>query len=284
MGPPRLGPTGRESTLAIFGAAAFYEVSQEHADRTMELMILSGIIHIDVAPCYDQAEQRLNPWHAIERNRFFLGCKTTERSRRGAHDELRRTVDRLQANNFDLYQFHAVGSTDELELITQPGGALEEGINARDVGRLRYIGITGHGLEVPKVFIEALNCFKFDTVLVPLNFILCANPDYGNQAQKILALFAKSDIGVMIIINIGCGPWGGKKKKNTTWYDLFIEMEWIQKSINLAITQPITGIFMARDVTLLPLVLEACEIFFPYSEEAQLVLVAQADKFEPLST
>ncbi len=280
----RLGRTGHESTLAIFGAAAFYEISQEQADRTMELVISSGINHIDVAPSYGQAEQRLGPWLATERSRFFLGCKTTERTRRGAHDELRRSLDRLQVSNFDLYQFHAVGSMAELEQITQPGGALDEVINARDEGLLKFIGITGHGLEVPEVFIEALNRFNFDTVLFPLNFILFANPDYRFQAQELLALCAQRDIGVMIIKSIARGPWGEKKKKNTTWYEPFIDKRWIQKSINFALSQPITGICTAGDVTLLPLILEACENFYSYSQDEQDALIAQAGEFEPLFT
>jgi len=48
----RFGRTGHMSTVAIFGAAAFYQISQEEADKTMELVIESGINHIDVAPGY----------------------------------------------------------------------------------------------------------------------------------------------------------------------------------------------------------------------------------------
>ena len=69
----RLGRTNHESTIAIFGAAAFYEVSQKQADETMELVIASGINHIDVAPSYGQAEERLGPWIETERKSILLG-------------------------------------------------------------------------------------------------------------------------------------------------------------------------------------------------------------------
>lgn len=85
----RFGRTNHESTVAIFGAAAFYKISQKEADHTMELVISSGINHIDVAPSYGQAEERLGPWMDSERDRFFLGCKTMERTKTAAHDELR---------------------------------------------------------------------------------------------------------------------------------------------------------------------------------------------------
>ena len=78
----KFGRTGHLSTLAIFGAAAFGEVSQEEADRVMEMIIEAGVNHIDVAPSYGQAEIRIGPWMPRERERFFLGCKTTETDKR----------------------------------------------------------------------------------------------------------------------------------------------------------------------------------------------------------
>jgi predicted aldo/keto reductase-like oxidoreductase len=280
----RFGRTNHESTLAIFGAAAFYEISQELADRTMELVITSGINHIDVAPSYGQAEQRLGPWLATERQRFFLGCKTTERTHKGAYEEMKRSLDRLRVSNFDLYQFHAVGSMDELDQITRPGGALEAVVKARDEGLVKFIGITGHGLKVPTVFLEALYRFDFDSVLFPLNFVLYADPNYRSQAQELLALCEQRDVGVMIIKSIARGPWGKKPKRNTTWYEPFVDQEWIQKSITFALSQPVTGICTAGDVTLLPHVLEACENFSASSKSEQEELIARAVEFEPLFT
>ena len=79
----RFGRTGHQSTLAIFGAAAFWQEDQAQADATMRQVIEAGINHIDVAPSYGVAEERLGPWLATERDRFFLGCKTMERSQKG---------------------------------------------------------------------------------------------------------------------------------------------------------------------------------------------------------
>ena len=70
----RFGRTDHQSTIGIFGAAAFYEISQAEADKAMEIVIAAGINHIDVAPGYGQAEDRLGPWMPQIRERFFLGC------------------------------------------------------------------------------------------------------------------------------------------------------------------------------------------------------------------
>jgi len=121
----RFGRSEHMSTVAIFGAAAFWEISQEQADRMMEIVIDAGINHIDVAPSYGQAEQRLGPWMQRERERFFVGCKTMERTRAGAWNELHESLNRLHCDSFDLYQLHAITSFDELEAVTATGGALE---------------------------------------------------------------------------------------------------------------------------------------------------------------
>src|SRR5574339_710778 len=98
----RFGRSGHMSTVAIFGAAAFYQISQEDADRVMEQVIAAGVNHIDVAPSYGQAEERIGPWMPRERQRFFLGCKTTERTKEGAWKEFQNSLKRLRTESFDL--------------------------------------------------------------------------------------------------------------------------------------------------------------------------------------
>ena len=159
----RFGRTEHLSTVAIFGAAAFWEISQPEADRVMELVIASGVNHIDVAPSYGQAEQRIGPWMGRERSRFFLGCKTMERTRAGAWTELHQSLELLQSEAFDLYQLHAITSFEELDAVTAPGGALEALVEAKQAGLIRHIGITGHGVNAPAIYLEALRRFDFDS-------------------------------------------------------------------------------------------------------------------------
>ena len=99
----RFGHTGHMSTIAIFGAAAFWEISQAEADKVMEQVIEAGINHIDIAPSYGQAEIRVGPWMPRERQRFFLGCKTMERTKEGAWNELQQSLKHLQTETFDLW-------------------------------------------------------------------------------------------------------------------------------------------------------------------------------------
>jgi aryl-alcohol dehydrogenase-like predicted oxidoreductase len=278
----RFGRTGHRSTLAIFGAAAFYQAAQAEADAAMEQVIAAGVNHIDVAPSYGLAEERLGPWLARERDRFFLGCKTQERTRESAAAELRRSLERLQVDAFDLYQLHAVNSTEELDQVTRSGGALEAIRDAREDELTHFIGITGHGVDAPAVFLEALRRFDFDSVLFPLNFVLYANPVYRRNAEELLRQCQARDVGVMIIKAIAKGSWGDRPKTYNTWYEPFDDAAHIQQAVNFALSQDVTGLCTVADVTLLPLFLEACEHFTPISAAQQEVLVASAAEYEPL--
>lgn len=276
----RFGRTGHLSSVAIFGAFAFSNIPQAEADQGMELIIKSGVNHIDVAPTYGEAELRLGPWMARERKRFFLGCKTMERSRSGAAQELRRSLERLQTDSFDLYQIHAITTFEELNKVIRPGGALEALVEAREEGLTRYIGITGHDMLAPQIFLEALNRFDFDSVLFPINFVLYADPDYRQGTENLLRECRKKDVGTMIIKSIARGPWGQRAHTHNTWYEPFTRPERIQQGVNFVLSQDVTGLCTSGDIHVLPEVLKACDQFTPLSQAEQEALIAQAGEYE----
>jgi aryl-alcohol dehydrogenase-like predicted oxidoreductase len=280
----RFGRTGHFSTVAILGGAAFGKIDQATADAAMGRVIVAGVNHIDIAPSYGDgvAEERLGPWVARERQRFFLGCKTMERSHEGAAAELHRSLERLHTDKFDLYQLHAVKTMEELDAVTARGGALEAAIAARAAGLTRFIGITGHGLQAPSVFLEALRRFNFDSVLFPINARLFADPVYRQNAEALLRECRARDVGVMAIKAITKGPWGDRPKTHTTWYEPFTDEAHIQRAVNFALSQDITGLCTVGDVTVLPLFLNACEHFAPMSAVEQAATIADAIQSEPL--
>src|SRR3990172_6689165 len=173
----RFGRTGHMSTVAIFGAAAFGEIPKGGAQKIMGVVIEAGVNQIDVAPSYGQAEIRIGPWMPRERGRFFLGCKTMERTKEAAWKELRESLKRLQTETFDLYQCHAITTMEELDAVTMAGGALEAFEGARRGGFTQFIWVTGHGGNAPQIYLEALRRFDFDSALFPLNFVQMANPE-----------------------------------------------------------------------------------------------------------
>lgn len=278
----RFGRTGHMSTIAIFGAAAFWEISQADADKVMEQVIEAGINHIDIAPSYGQAEERVGPWMPHERNRFFLGCKTMERTRQGAWDEMQRSLKRLQTETFDLYQCHAITTMEELDAITMQGGALEAFVEARQRGLIRFIGITGHGVNAPQIYLEALRRFDFDSVLFPLNFVQMANPEFRKYAEELLAVCKAKDVGTMLIKTITKAPWGEREHTANTWYEPFDQMDKIQRAVNFALSYETTGLCTAGDTRILPMVLKACENFKQLNSSTMEEMIQSAKQFEPL--
>ena len=278
----RFGRTGRMSTIAIFGAAAFWEISQADADKVMEQVIDAGVNHIDVAPSYGQAEERVGPWMPRERDRFFLGCKTMERSRQGAWDEMQRSLQRLQTESLDLYQCHAITTMEELDAITMKGGALEAFVEARDRGLTKYIGITGHGLDAPKIYLEALRRFDFDSILFPLNFVQMGIPEFRKNAEELIATCRAKDVGTMVIKTITKAPWGEREHTATTWYEPFDKMDEIQNAVNYALSYDVTGLCTAGDTRILPLILKACENFTQLDNSRLEEIIESGKQYEPL--
>jgi aryl-alcohol dehydrogenase-like predicted oxidoreductase len=277
-----LGRTGHHSTIAIFGAAAFWQISQPEADKVMEQVIEAGINHIDVAPSYGQAEERIGPWMPRERERFFLGCKTTERSKDGAWNEMQQSLKRLQVKAFDLYQFHAVNTFEELDQVMMKGGALEAVLEAQKAGLTKFIGITGHGAQAPAIYLEALRRFDFDSVMFPLNFVQMAHPTYRKNAEELIAVCKEKQVGTMVIKTITKGPWGEKKQTATTWYEPFEKLEDIQPAVDFALSYDVTGLCTAGDTRILPLVLKACQDFSPMDEAAREAMIESGKAFDPL--
>ena len=278
----RFGRTGHMSTIAIFGGAAFWQISQEDADNVIEQVIEAGINHLDIAPSYGQAEIRIGPWMPRERGRFFLGCKTTERTREGAWNEMQQSLKRLQTDTFDLYQFHAITTMEELDAVTRTGGALEAFVQARQEGLTKFIGITGHGAQTPQIFLEALRRFDFDSVLFPLNFVQMANPAYRTYAEELIAACNAKDVGMMVIKAITKGPWGDKQHTATTWYEPFEKSEEIQRGVNFALSYDVTGFCTPGDTRLIPMVLNACENFSRLSQDEMEEMIKSGKQYEPL--
>jgi predicted aldo/keto reductase-like oxidoreductase len=272
----RLGRSGHQSSVLIYGAAALSAVDQDTADASVQLALDAGINHFDVAASYGDAELRLGPWMPTIRGRIFLATKTGLRDRDQAWAQINHSLERLQTDHVDLIQIHAVGDTEELDLVTRPGGSLEAVVRAREEGLATFIGITGHGHQAPATHLEALARFPFDTVLSPLNWVLGQDPAYLADYQALVAEVQAQDAGLMIIKVASRRNWpeGPDGHSYTTWYEPFDDQERITAAVAWVLAHPeVTGIATPGDVRLLPLVIEA-ERRLPETslDEAELVL------------
>lgn len=276
------GRTGHLSTRTLFGAAAFYQATQEEADRTMEVILQYGVNHIDTAASYGDSEIRLGPWMEKYRDQFFLATKTGDRKYPEALQSIQRSLERLRTDHLDLIQLHAVIEDEELETVLAPGGALKAALEARDKGWVRFIGITSHTLHAPVIHRKALERFDFDSVLLPYNYMLMQNPQYAADFKALYQICQEKKVAMQLIKTLQRRPWGDRPHTAATWYEPFQEQAQIDLAIHYALGLP--GIFIntAGDIHVLPKVLDAASRFEKAPSEAEMQALVRASEAEPL--
>jgi len=278
----RLGRTGHHATITMLGGCGLGRIGQEEADKAVELAMEHGVNTIDVAPTYGEAEVRLRPWVERYRDHFFLAGKTQKRTKAEAWEQLNRSLMRLGTDHFDLYQFHAVGTMDELKQILGEDGAIEALKEARETGLIKYIGVTGHA-DV-RVHMRALELFDFDTVLTPVNVASMVNPDPVNDFRPLIKMARDRDVGVIAIKAIQRRRWTGERRYRT-WYEPLESPREIDMALWFTLSQEgVTTYSLPCDVGLWLPVLSAAERYRKLNEQEQedIIRYARKHEFKPL--
>src|SRR6201991_4152214 len=268
------GATGHESSRVIFGAAALGKVSKADADRTLDTILEHGINHIDVAAAYGDAELRIANW--LKEHDFFVATKTGERTYAAAREQIRRSLDRLGVDHVDLIQLHNLVDVIEWDIALSPGGALEACLEARDEGLVRFIGVTGHGLSVPKMHQRSLGRFAFDSVLCPYNFVQMQDARYAQTFDELAALCAERDVALQTIKSLARAPWEGREHTASTWYEPLTDQGDIDRAVSWVLGNPQVFLLTTGDVDVLPKLLAAAQRFTARPSDEQMAeLVAQ---------
>ena len=278
------GRTGHQSTRIIFGAAALASVSQAEADRTLETVQEYGLNHIDTAASYGDAELRLGPWLERHRSEVFLATKTGERRAPEARDEIRRSLERLRTDHVDLLQLHFLVDRDEWHVAMGPGGALEAAVEARDEGLVRYIGVTGHGVEVAERHLMSLERFPFDSVLLPYSYVMMQNPRYAADFEALADVCRERGVAIQTIKAITRRPWGERPHDRATWYQPFDDPEALELAVHWVLGREEVFLNSVGDIGLLPRVLEAAARYRERPSDVSMRAVHEAQAAEPLFT
>jgi aryl-alcohol dehydrogenase-like predicted oxidoreductase len=270
------GRTGHMSTVTLFGAAALSRVTQAEADATLDVLLEYGVNHIDTAASYGDSELRIGPWMKRHRNDFFLATKTGERTYEKAKVEIHRSLERLQTDHVDLIQLHNLGHPDEWDTAMGPGGALEAAIEAREQGLTRFIGVTGHGLNIAAFHIRSLKHFDFDSVLLPYNYVMHQNKKYIDDFENLVQLCVARNVAVQTIKGITAGPWGSQERTHSVWYEPLADQADMDRAVHWVIGRP--GIFLntAGDIGLLPKTLNAATRFETRPSDDEMQAMVQA--------
>jgi predicted aldo/keto reductase-like oxidoreductase len=164
-----LGRTGRNVSILGLGGEG---ILRTHGETAKAIQVIHraldlGITYCDTAPAYASSRDYYGAALGERRKQIFLASKTHDRTRDGSLRLLDDSLVRLRTDHLDLWQLHDLRTTEDLDRIFAKGGALEALVRAREEGRARFLGLTGH--HDPAILVEAMRRFAFDTVLVALN-------------------------------------------------------------------------------------------------------------------
>ena len=272
----RLGRLGRENSVLVFGGAALAEATGEDSDWAIQQALDAGVDHFDTAADYGDSELQYGRWMGEIRDRIFLSTKTGLREKDAAKRQIHASLERLRVDDVDLLQLHAVGDLEDLDRATGPGGSLEAAIGAKEEGLVGAIGITGHGNGAPATHLEALRRYPFDTVLTPWNYILSTDEHYRADYEALVEKVKSQDAGLLVIKTISRRNWPEGDpldgQRYATWYEPFDRQEHVDAAVSWVLSHDeVTGLAMAGDVNLVPMMLEA-ERRRMTREEAERVL------------
>jgi aryl-alcohol dehydrogenase-like predicted oxidoreductase len=210
-GVPRrtLGNTGeRVSCIGLGG----YHIGTQHEEqdsiRIIRAALDGGINFLDNCWDYNGGESEVRMGKALRdgyRQKAFLMTKIDARSKKGALQQIDQSLRRLQTDRIDLLQFHEVIRDTDPELIFAVNGGMEAAVEAKDKGKVRYIGFTGH--KSPEIHLKMLQTafehrFTLNAVQMPLNVM---DAHYDSFEKRVLPVLVQHNIGVLGMKPMGSG-------------------------------------------------------------------------------
>jgi predicted aldo/keto reductase-like oxidoreductase len=205
----KLGRSGeRVSIVGLGGYHLGIQSNEQESISIIRTALDSGINFLDNCWDYNNGGSEIRMGKALRdgyRQKAFLMTKIDGHTKKAAAAQLDESLRRLQTDRIDLLQFHEVIRMTDPERIFAPGGGMEAVLEARQAGKVRYIGFTGHKnptMHLHMLETAATHQFHFDAVQMPLNAM---DAHYESFGQKVLPVLVKNEIGVLGMKPMGAG-------------------------------------------------------------------------------
>jgi predicted aldo/keto reductase-like oxidoreductase len=263
-----LGRTGEKiSAIGLGGYHIGGQKDEQESMRIIRTAIDRGITFMDNCWDYHGGSSELRMGKALAdgyRQKVFLMSKIDGRTRESAARQIDESLKRLQTDRIDLMQFHEIIRLEDPDRIFAPGGAMEAMQAAKQAGKIRFVGFTGHKdplVHQRMLDVAAANRFRFDTVQMPLNVM---DAHFRSFEQKVLPLLERDGIGVLGMKPLGSGSILESKAVTP--------IECLHYALNLPTSTVITGIDSMR---ILDQAIEAARTFKPMSKAEVIALLAR---------
>lgn len=269
----KLGSTGERVSAIGLGGAHLAKPTEQEAIQIVRSALDRGLTFLDNCWDYSNGECEVRMGKALTngyRQKAFLMTKFDGRTRQAAAQQIDESLRRLQTDHVDLIQYHENIRLDDPDRFFSEGGALEAVLAAKQAGKVRYIGFTGHKdplvhermLEVAK-----LHNFHFDSCQMPLNPM---DAHFRSFANNVVPRLVEQGIAVLGMKPMGSGDL---LKSNTV-----TPIECLHYALNLPTSVVITG---CDSMKILDQAFEAARSFNPLTEAD---IIAILDKTREAAT
>jgi predicted aldo/keto reductase-like oxidoreductase len=263
-----LGRTGEKvSAIGLGGYHIGIQGDEQLSLRIVRSAIDRGITFMDNCWDYNDGESEVRMGRALRdgyRQKVFLMTKIDGRTKALAAKQIDESLKRLQTDHVDLLQFHEIVRRTDPDPIFASGGALEAVLEAKQAGKLRFIGFTGHkdpSIHLHMLEVAGANKFRFDAVQMPLNVM---DAHFRSFEHQVVPVLVKDEIGVLGMKSLGFGAILGSKTVSA--------IECLHYAMNLPTSTVITGI---DSLKILDQAVEAARTFTPMSQEQVSALLAR---------
>lgn len=279
-----LGSSGERVSVVGVGG---WHLGLKHVDEKLAIRIVRsaidrGLNFLDNSWDYSEGNSERRMGKALRdgyRDKAFVMTKIDGRSKKEATRQLEESLKRLQVDCVDLVQHHEIIRFEDPHRIFDEEGAHAALVEAREAGKLRYIGFTGHKdprIHLYMLEVAAQHGFKFDAVQMPLNLM---DAHYRSFAKQVLPQLVRQNIGVLGMKSMANGIL---LKSNTV-----TPTECLHYALNLPTSVVITGI---DSMEILEQAFAAVRSFRPLNEAdlevllAKTAMAASQGAFEPFKT
>ncbi len=197
-----LGRTQLKVSVLGFGGIPIRTLSLDEAVKVVRRAFELGVNFYDTARNYADSERKIGAALNDVRSEVYIATKTASRTYDEAMRDLEASLSELGTTYVDVWQLHGVNNFETLEQVLAPNGALAALKDAKQDGKIRFIGITGHR---PDVLLKAIETGEFDTVQFPFNYL-------ATEAERELIPRAEQlNIGMIIMKPLAGGELSNAK-------------------------------------------------------------------------
>ncbi len=280
-----LGTTGeRVSAIGMGGyhLAKDPASTQQDAVKLVRTAVDRGITFMDNCWDYNDGISEVRMGQALKdgyREKVFLMTKLDARTSKEYDKQLEQSMGRLNTDVIDLVQFHEILRFEDPDRIFADNGAIHAAMAARQAGKIRYIGFTGHKdpqIHLRMFEVAAEHGFKFDTVQMPVNAM---DAHFRSFAKNVIPVAQKAGTGVLAMKTFGDGYILRSKTIDPI------------EALHYGLSQPVSVVITGMEKPeILDQALQAASTFKPFTPEQTVAFLtktkdaAMTGKFEPFKT